>query len=117
MNESIKNEIIIIVFSSVILGSLVYFKNILFKIIKNIYYNFKKNKKTDALLIIIYRRKGGSVDLDYLKKEFNLSQIEIINRLEKAKKQELVINNPVFNKQYDWSLTPKGEKYIEDLLE
>jgi len=115
MNETIKNGFIIGVLVFIITGVLTYFRKLIFKVIKNTYYKFIKKDKFDELLIYLYENKGHSVDLITIKKEFNLSEIKIINKIKKAENQGLVKNYPTFDKQYDWILTSKGEIYVENL--
>jgi len=101
-------------------------KDWFFKKIKNnndVPINDLKNDDLDIkneLLIKIYKkgRKGhSSVSLYNLKKHIKMSEITIINKLEKAEKQGLIKNNPTFDNQFDWILTNKGVIYVESLLE
>lgn len=116
MNEFI-GEFLLEISITITLGILGLFRKIIWRETKKVHYKFiKKNENVfDKLLIYLYKEKGHSVSLSYLKEEFDLSEVEIINRLEKAENQDLVKNYPTFKKKYSWILTQKGEIYVENI--
>ena len=134
--SKLAEKIILGVLISIISSGILFFLSNIKKWIKKVYFKiknkydklfnsnksdklFRLNKSIndfDDLIIYLYKNKEHSVSLSFLKERFDLSEIEIKNRMIKAENKNLVKNYPTFDNEYDWLITKKGEIYVENLL-